>query len=154
MARSLVKDRYCTNENCSLSGQCGKGNIVRHSFVQLKHGTRRRYRCTACGKTFSSTKGTPHYRLHCCHRAFDEVATMSVEGVSKSAIARIKGLAWNTVARWLERAAAAARHFNHCKTHGYELKELQADKIRTFIERKDRPTWIFTTIEVWSRIVW
>ena len=33
---------------------------------------------------------------------------MSVEGVSKSSIARIMGISWNTVARWLERAAMAA----------------------------------------------
>ena len=57
---------------------------------------------------------------------------MSVEGVSKSAIARIKGISWNTVARWLERAAAAARRFNDAMTQGFSLEELQLDEIRTF----------------------
>jgi transposase-like protein len=46
------------------------------------------------------------YRLQHRHATFDEVATLSVEGMSKSAIARAKGIAWNTVHRWLARAAA------------------------------------------------
>ena len=51
-------------------------------------------------------------------RAFDRVAALSVEGMNKSAIARITRLSWNTVARWLERAAAAAGRFNHTNTRG------------------------------------
>ena len=37
--------------------------------------------------------------------AQDGVLALRVEGVSISAISRIKGIAWNTVARWLEKAA-------------------------------------------------
>jgi IS1 family transposase len=77
---------------------------------------------------------------------------MSVEGVSKAAIARIKGVSWNTVARWLERAAAHAARFNDLMTRGYELKEIQADEIRTFAGCKKRATWVLATIEVWSRL--
>ena len=47
---------------------------------------------------------------------------MSVEGISKSSIARIMGIPWNAVARWLERAAAC--RFNDSMTWGYELKGL------------------------------
>lgn len=142
----------CPNPACDLFGQLGKGNIIRYGFFSLGHGRRRRHRCTACGKTFSSTKGTPYYRLHCTRRDFDEVAAMSVEGVSRSAIARVKGISWNTVARWLERAAAAAGRFNDIMTRGYELREVQADEMKTFLVNKESPTWIMTTLEVWSRL--
>jgi transposase len=77
---------------------------------------------------------------------------MSVEGVSISAIARIKGISWNTVGRWLERAAAAAGKFNDRMTRGCKLREIQADEIKTFLTSKDSTTWILTTIEVWSRL--
>jgi hypothetical protein len=36
---------------------------------------------------------------------FDEVAALSVEGLNKSAIARVKRIAWNTVHRWLEKSS-------------------------------------------------
>jgi IS1 family transposase len=82
---------------------------------------------------------------------FDTVA-LSVEGVSISAIARVEGLAWNTVARWLEKAADVCRLFNERRIAGFEVKELQADEIRSFAGGKTQPMWIFAAIEVWSRL--
>jgi IS1 family transposase len=83
---------------------------------------------------------------------FDAVAALSVEGVSKSAIARVKGIAWNTVDRWLEKAAACCRRFNHENTRGLDVQELQADEIRTIIGGKKRPVWVFASMDLWSRL--
>jgi hypothetical protein len=83
---------------------------------------------------------------------FDEVAALSVEGLNKSAIARVKRIAWNTVDRWLEKAAASYRGFNDRKITGITVAELQADEIRTIIHDKEQPIWIFAAIEVWSRL--
>ena len=133
MIYKTARDRSCSNPACELYDQVNQGNIIRHSFIKLTRGKRARYRCKACGKTFCSTTATPYHRLHHSRKTFDEVVMMSVEGVSKSSIARVKGISWNTVARWVERAAGAARRFNDHMTVGYKLKELQADEIRTFI---------------------
>ncbi len=102
--------------------------------------------------TFSSTKGTLYYRLHHRRSTFDAVVTLRVEGVSISAIARVEGVAWNTVARWLEKAADACRRFNSKRIAGFVVEELQADEIRSFVGAKTRPIWIFAAIEVWSRL--
>ena len=126
--------------------------MARHGFYRTRSGKRRRYRCVECGKTFSSTKGTPYYRLQHRRATFDALVALRVEGVSISAIARVEGLAWNTVARWLERAAEVCRRFNDKRISGFAVEELQADEIRSFAGSKDRPTWIFAAIEVWSRL--
>ncbi len=84
-------------------------------------------------------------------RAFDRVAALSVEGMNKSAIARIERLSWNTVARWIERAAAAASRFNSANMRGLVIRELQLDELSTFMPEKKRKTWVFAGIEVWSR---
>ncbi len=47
---------------------------------------------------------------------FDAVVALRAEGVSISAVARIERLAWNTVARWLEKAADVCRGFNQRRT--------------------------------------
>ena len=84
---------------------------------------------------------------------FDQVAALSVEGVSKSAIARVQQIAWNTVDRWLEKAAAACHLFNHRRITKIEIRELQADEICAMVGGKDQPpVWIFAAIEVWSRL--
>jgi IS1 family transposase len=77
---------------------------------------------------------------------------LSVEGTNKSAIARVKGIAWNTVHRWLERAAAWCRRFNDRTIKGLSVVELQADEIKTIVGSKEQPIWIFAMIEVWSRL--
>ena len=105
MKRSKESNRTCPNPNCCLKGRLGKGNIIRHSFYITRQGRRRRYRCKECGRTFSSTRGTPYYRLHKPRSLFDEVVRMCVHGIAISAMARIKRMAWGTIARWLESAA-------------------------------------------------
>jgi hypothetical protein len=53
--------------------------------------------------------------------------------LNKSAIARAKRIAWNTVDRWLQKAAFSCRRFNDQKIDGIPISELQADEIRTII---------------------
>jgi len=82
---------------------------------------------------------------------FDQVVTVSVEGLNKSAIARVERIGWNTVDRWLEKASDCSRRFNDQELTGFKATELQADEIRTIIQAKQQPIWIFAAIEVWSR---
>ncbi len=147
-----MKSLSCLNPECRSHEKVGSRNVVRHGFYRTRSGKRRRYRCVECEKTFSSTKGTPYYRLQHRRASFDAVVALRVEGVSISAVARVEGLGWNTVARWLEKAAYVCRGFNQRRTAGFGVEELQADEIRSFAGGKTRPTWIFVAIEVWSRL--
>jgi transposase-like protein/IS1 family transposase len=146
-----MKSLSCPNGQCSLPGKAASGQIIRHGFYKTTWGKRRRYRCRTCGKTFCSTTRTPYHRLQHRRAIFDEVAAFSVEGLNKSAIARAKRIAWNTVHRWLERAAAWCRRFSHRKVKGLSIAELQVDEIRTMVGGKERPVWVFAVIDVWSR---
>ncbi len=152
MARTSVTRISCPNDACALHDRRGRGNVVLHGYSNTRWGRRRRYRCKECGRTFSSTTGTVYNRLQHSARRFDRVATLSVEGVNKSAIARLENIAWSTVARWIERAAAAAHRFNRSRTARVVLREIQLDEMRSFLVSKKRTTWVFAAIEVWSRL--
>ncbi len=131
MPRQQRAVRYsCPNTKCQLYGHSEKGNIIRYGFFKLKRSKRRRYRCKVCGGTFCSTTGTVYHRIHRSRNTFDEVCSLSVEGLSKSAIARVKRLSWNTVSRWVERAANIAKKFNEHRLRGVLIQELQLDEIR------------------------
>jgi transposase-like protein/IS1 family transposase len=142
----------CPNVQCAGPASNRIGCIIRYGFYKTKRGKRRRYRCRSCGKTFCSNSGTPYHRLQHRRTTFDQVATLSIEGLNKSAIARAKRVAWNTVVRWLQRAAASCRRFSDQRIDRVTLSELQADEIRTIIHDKEQPIWIFAAIEVWSRL--
>jgi transposase-like protein/IS1 family transposase len=146
-----MKGLKCPNRECRVAGKTSSENIIGHGFYKTKWGRRRRYRCNACGKTFCSNSGTVYHRLQHRRATFDEVATLSVEGLNKSAIARVERIAWNTVDRWLHKAANSCRHFTDQKIAGIVISELQVDEIRTFVHCKDKPIWIFAAIDAWSR---
>jgi hypothetical protein len=79
-----------------------------------------------------------YYRLQHRRALFDEVAAVSVEGLNKSAVARVKGITWNIFHRWLERAGVWCRRFNDRKVKGLSMVELQADEIRTIIGGREQ----------------
>jgi transposase-like protein/IS1 family transposase len=147
-----MKSLSCPNTHYPRSRKGDFRPIIRNGFYKTRWGKRRRYQCQACGKTFSSTTGTPYYRLQHRRATFDRVASLSVEGLNKSAIARVNRIGWNTVHRWLERAAACCRRFNNRKIKGLSMAELQADEIRTIVGSKEQPIWVFVVIDVWSRL--
>jgi transposase-like protein len=123
-----MKSLSCPNQACPLAST---RSIICYGFYNTTSGNRRRYRCRTCRKTFCANTGTPYHRLQHRRATFDEVAALSVEGVNKSAIARVKQVAWNTVARWLEKAAHSCRRFYDRRIATLAVAELQADEIRT-----------------------
>ena len=141
----------CATPGFDNSGKRGL-NIVGHGSFATKSGRRRRYRCTVCSGTLSTNTGTAYSGLRCTRREFDQVANLRVEGVSISATARVTGHSRNTIARWLERASTAAKCFNDRMLRDFDLIELQADELCTFIGNKSETCWLFATIEVSSRL--
>jgi transposase-like protein/IS1 family transposase len=146
-----MKSLNCPNPDCTPS-KAGARTIIRYGFYATRWGKRRRYQCQACGKTFCSTTGTAYHRLQHRRVTFDEVAALSVEGLNKSAISRVKRIAWNTVHRWLERAASWCQRFSDRKMRRLSIAELQADEIQTIVGGKERPIWVFVVLDVWSRL--
>ena len=62
------------------------------------------------------------------------------------------GHARHTIARWLERVSTAAKRVNQRMLRDFEIIELQADELCTFIGTKSRATWVCAAIEVCSRL--
>ena len=148
---NAIDGMACAKPGCDNRGKPGL-NIVGHGSFATNSGRRQRYRCTVCGGTLSTNTGTAYSGLRCSRGAFNHVASLRVEGVSISATARVTGRSRNTIARWLERASTAAKLFNQRMLRDFDILELQADELCTFIGSKSRPTWLFATIEVWSRL--
>jgi transposase-like protein len=107
-----------------------------HASFKTEAGQRQRCLCKTCCRTFSANTGTAYAGLRCSRGEFDQVVTMRVEGVSISAIARIAGRSRSTITRWLERSAVSAKRFNDEHLRKFEIKELQADELCTFIGKK------------------
>ena len=148
---NAIEEMACATPACDNRGKPGL-NIVGYGSFATKSGRRRRYRCTVCRGTLSTNTGTAYSGLRCTRREFDQVASLRVEGVGISATARVTGHSRHTIARWFERASTAAKRFNDGMLRDFDLMELQADELCTFIGNKSQIFWLFATIEVSSRL--
>ena len=148
---NVIDGMACAKPGCDNRGKSGL-NIVGYGSFATKSGRRQRYRCTVCRGTLSTNAGTAYSGLRCTRREFHQVTSLRVEGVSIAATARVTGRSRNTIARWLERAATAAKRFNERMLHDFDIIELQADELCTFIGSKHSTVWLFATLEVCSRL--
>jgi transposase len=82
----------------------------------------------------------------------ERALALSVEGVSKAAIARASGVAACTVTRWIESAARFATDFHAQSVAGVRTKEVQADELRGHTTSRANITWVHVAIAVESRL--
>ena len=140
------QDQFCPNPNCPARGQVGTGNVQVHSPKE------RRYRCTACGKTFSDSKGTAVYGLKKPVELFVLVTTLLAYGCPVQAIVAAFGLDERTVRAWLQRAG------DHCqRVHEavigrsqLDLEQVQADEIK--VKTQQGAVWMAMAVMVRTRL--
>ena len=116
---------FCPNLACPARGQQGKGNITIHSQKE------QRYRCTQCGKTFSSRKGTPLYRRQTPEDRVAQVLTLITYGCPVVAIQAAFRIQAQTVRDWVEAAGTHAEAVHHdLVVRERDLGHVQADELR------------------------
>jgi len=95
---------FCPNLACPARGQRGQGNIGLHSQKE------KRFLCTVCRKTFTTTKGTALYRLRTAADTVSLVVTLMAHGCPLQAIVVAFRVDERTVAAWVRRAALLRCH--------------------------------------------
>ena len=138
--------QFCPNPDCPARGQRGQGNLSVHSQ------TERRYRCTACGRTFSATTGTPFFRLKHAPDLVTLVLTLLCYGCPLQAIVAAFGLDERTVAAWQARAGDhCQRVHEHLVQQGQvDLGHVQADEL--WVKLVGRKVWLAMALAVPSRL--
>lgn len=119
------EQQFCSTPDCPARGQRGKGNIIIHQ------SSRGRYKCTACGKTFSARKGTVMYRKRTSEREIELVVALLGHGCPVQAITAAFGVDARTVRQW---EAESGRHcqqvHEHLVEHPRSHPQIQADEVR------------------------
>jgi transposase-like protein len=138
--------QFCHNPDCSARGQLRLGNIRIHSRKE------RRYRCTACGRTFADTRDTPFYRLKNSADLVTLVITLLCHGCPVQAIVAAFGLDERTVAHWRDRAGRHAQRLHeHRVLQGQvELEHVQADEL--YVKAVGQRLWMAMAMAVPTRL--
>src|SRR5258708_11243 len=148
----LPKTTRCPHPACPSTSSAKPPRFVKHSFLRTGTGKKQRWRCKSCGGTFTRSTGTPYHRLRFPAGKLDLALAPRLEGTSPARIGRGLDVSRSTIGRWVDRAASHARTFNETLIKGVDAYELQADEIRSFGQGRGARSWVFNTIEVWSRL--
>jgi transposase-like protein len=136
---------FCPNAACPARGQGGQGNIGIHSRKD------KRFICTECRKTFTTTTGTAFYRLRTPAETVALVLTLLAHGCPLQAIVVAFGFDERTVAAW---EARAGRHGQAVQEPLVEqprdLGHVQADEIR--VKTQGSIVWMALAMMVKTRL--
>lgn len=126
----------CPHEGCEAHGIKGADSLRLHGKPR-KDG-RFRMRCTACGKTFSSTKGTALYYSKKSPQEAARIAQALVDGGGIRSTARVCGVSRHTVSRLLRKAGRHAFRLSHDRMRDLRLSELQFDELQSWVFKKQK----------------
>jgi transposase-like protein len=135
----------CPNLACPARGQTGQGNLGLHSRKE------KRFICTPCRQTFTTTKGTVFYRLRTSTETVTRVVTLMAHGCPLQAIVVAFGIEERTGAAWLQRAGVQGRAVQEqVVEHPRARGQVQADEIR--VRKQGSIGWMALAMMVSTRL--
>jgi transposase-like protein len=136
---------FCPNLTCPARGQRDQGNIGIHSQKE------KRFLCTACRKTFTTTKGTPWYRLRTAADTVSLVVTLMAHGCPLQAIVVAFRVNERTGAAWVRRAGVQGQAVQeHLVEYPRALGQVHADEIR--VKKQGGIVWMALAMMVSTRL--
>jgi transposase-like protein len=115
---------------------CGHDKVYDHGTTS--NGTNS-YECPRCQKTFVDTLGTIYYHRHIGAEKIHLVLQSQSEGVSQRGIARLTGLAYNTVVSIIRQASQKAQMIHNQEVKAVQTTVVSSDEMWSFVE-KNRET--------------
>ena len=136
---------FCPNLACPARGQTGQGTIGIHAQKE------KRFLCTACRKTFTTTKGTALYRLRTAADTVSLVVTLMAHGCPLQAIVVAFRVDERTVAAWVRRAGVQGQAVQEqLVEQPRDLGQVQADEIR--VKKQGGIVWMALAMMVSTRL--
>jgi len=136
---------FCPNPACPARAHIGEGNIGIHSQKE------KRFICTVCRKTFTTTKGTALYRLHTAADTVALVVALMAHGCPLQAVVVAFRVDERTVTAWVRRAGVQGQAVQeHLVEQPRDVGQVQADEIR--VKKQGGIVWMALAIMVKTRL--
>ena len=100
---------------------------------------RQRWVCAGCDHSFGPTTGTVMYRLQTPPAEVARALLIVLRGGSLLAAEEVTGHKYETIGRWLRRAAAQAQALTDALVHDLHLTEVEVDEFWSFVRQKGGP---------------
>ena len=111
---------------------CAGPHVVRNGTLN----GRQRYHCRGCGAWFGETHGTPVYRLRTPPAEIGRALLVVLRRGSLRAAEEVTGHKYETIGRWLKRAAAQAEVLEQALVRDLGLSTVEVDEFWSFVCRR------------------
>jgi transposase-like protein len=128
-------DVACPNEQCSLYGLKGQGNIIGNGTYESRGEKTRKYKCTHCNKVFNDHTDSYFHNLRKDEKTILLALQMSMKGMSIEAIAEVLGIQAATVARWIALASEQCDKVNDNLMNNLEVTKIEMDELWVIIKK-------------------
>lgn len=125
MSRSAAS----TNPSCP---RCACSATVANGHVR----GRARWRCSGCRRSFGPTTGTVMARLKTPAAEVAQALLVVLRRGSLRAAEEVTGHKYETISRWLRRAAAHADTLTAALVHDLHLSDVEVDEFWSFVHHK------------------
>jgi hypothetical protein len=132
-------DVVCPNEECSLFGIAGKGNVTVYGTYQISSGKGRKFICHTCETTFCDRTNTPFYDLRTDEEKVKMALKMAMRGMSVLGIAETLEVKPSTASTWVSRAGMHCEKVNKVVLNDVETPKVEMDELWTFVGKKHCP---------------
>ena len=112
--------------------RCGHPHTVRNGRTR----GRQRWVCAGCDHSFGPTTGTVMYRLQTPPAEVARALLVVLRRGSLLAAEEVTGHKYETISRWLRRAAAHAEALTEALVHDLHLTEVEVDEFWSFVRHK------------------
>ena len=129
----------CPNEQCTLSGIPGKGNVACYGTYMIGSGKVRKYICHICGTRFCDRTNTAFYDLRTSEDRVLLALEMVTKGMSIRGIADVLKSKPSTVRKWISRASDHCEEVNKVILRDVETAKVEMDELWTFVGEKECP---------------
>ncbi len=116
---------------------CGATHVIKNG----SKGGRPRWVCRECWRSFGPTVGTPMYRLHVPPAEVARTLLVVMRRGSLSAAEEVTGHKYETIGRWLKRAARHAEALTEVLVKDLHLTAVEVDAFWSFVKK----------VSVWGR---
>jgi hypothetical protein len=126
----------CPNPVCDHYKLMNRGNISAIATYATQSGTRRIFKCSRCGESFSETRDTVFFDLRTEEEKVMMALKMLLVRVELTAIGFVLSVTELTLLDWLRRAALKAQEINEHLLREVRVTHVQLDEMWNFIVRK------------------
>ena len=143
---------FCPKKYCPYHGDCN--NVIYHyGFYTTKNDSepRQRFECVGGGHTFSETAFSDIYGKHGSFREYSICGKLYCYGLNICEISDILEHDYRTIESWTDCISRKSKVFHLSMCISLLVSFLQLDELWSYLKKKDKKLWVFTSIENNSR---